>query len=271
MTAPSEEPGTAAATALGDRAYPESQVSHEGGTYWLERSAAGTKRLVALVPEESAGTRVRGERGCGRQRVPAGGRDHLGERAGAALRPALADAVPLRPAHLRGLRRPARARHPWTRPGAARGRRGDQPRVRPAVDPRDGPLRAYAVRRSRRRDLGGLPGGVDQPGRRGRRPSRGPRGHRLHHRGRFRLLHARPEGRGRRRRRARRRGDDPAEGRGPRLGRSGLRPGWVHLGVRRPTAGPGEHRGRAGRGVGAAGDGEVRPRRWPTRWRCTGG
>ena len=54
MSAPPEVPGTAAAAMLGDRAYPESQVSHAGGTYWLERSTDGTKRLVALVPEESA-------------------------------------------------------------------------------------------------------------------------------------------------------------------------------------------------------------------------
>ena len=39
---------------MGDGAYPESRVAHGGGTYWLERSADGTKRLVAVVPEESA-------------------------------------------------------------------------------------------------------------------------------------------------------------------------------------------------------------------------
>jgi tagaturonate epimerase len=53
MSAETQQPGSAATT-LGDRAYPESQLSHEGGTYWLERSADGTKRLVAVVPEESA-------------------------------------------------------------------------------------------------------------------------------------------------------------------------------------------------------------------------
>jgi len=52
MSAQTDQPGSAAAT-LGDRAYPESQISHEGGTYWLERSADGTKRLVAVVPEEA--------------------------------------------------------------------------------------------------------------------------------------------------------------------------------------------------------------------------
>lgn len=53
MSAQPEEPGTAAATP-GDRAYPESQVSYAGGTYWMERSADGSKRLVAVVPDEAA-------------------------------------------------------------------------------------------------------------------------------------------------------------------------------------------------------------------------
>jgi hypothetical protein len=39
---------------LGDRAYPESQVSYGGATYWLERSADGLKRLVAVADDESA-------------------------------------------------------------------------------------------------------------------------------------------------------------------------------------------------------------------------
>jgi tagaturonate epimerase len=39
---------------LGDRAYPESQVSYEGATYWLERSVDGVKRLVAVADDESA-------------------------------------------------------------------------------------------------------------------------------------------------------------------------------------------------------------------------
>jgi tagaturonate epimerase len=53
MSAQTDQPGSAATT-MGDRAYPESQVSHGGGSYWLERSTDGTKRLVAVVPEESA-------------------------------------------------------------------------------------------------------------------------------------------------------------------------------------------------------------------------
>jgi tagaturonate epimerase len=39
---------------LEDRAYPESQVSHGGVTYWLERSPDGVKRLVAVAEDESA-------------------------------------------------------------------------------------------------------------------------------------------------------------------------------------------------------------------------
>ena len=52
MSAQTDQPGPA--PTVGDRAYPESQVSHEGGSYWLERAADGTKRLVAGVPDESA-------------------------------------------------------------------------------------------------------------------------------------------------------------------------------------------------------------------------
>jgi hypothetical protein len=42
-----------AAALLGDRAYPESQVSVGGATYWLEGSGAGGKRLVAVASEQS--------------------------------------------------------------------------------------------------------------------------------------------------------------------------------------------------------------------------
>ena len=44
----------AAASLLGPHAYPESQVSHGGATFWLERSTDGTKRLVAVGGHESA-------------------------------------------------------------------------------------------------------------------------------------------------------------------------------------------------------------------------
>ena len=50
---PDELPSSAA-TLLGDRAYPESKVSYGGATYWLERSAGGAKRLVAVADDESA-------------------------------------------------------------------------------------------------------------------------------------------------------------------------------------------------------------------------
>ncbi len=50
-----------AATLLGDGAYPESQVSHAGATYWLERSAAGVKRLVAVAGDESVFDRFAGD------------------------------------------------------------------------------------------------------------------------------------------------------------------------------------------------------------------
>jgi tagaturonate epimerase len=58
MSARPDEPrpdqlGPSAGTLLGDRVYPESQVSHEGVTYWLERSLDGVKRLVAVADDES--------------------------------------------------------------------------------------------------------------------------------------------------------------------------------------------------------------------------
>ena len=54
MSAQTGEPGGSAAALLGDRAYPESQISPGDGTYWLERSSDGRKRLVAVVSDESA-------------------------------------------------------------------------------------------------------------------------------------------------------------------------------------------------------------------------
>lgn len=49
-----------AASLLGDGAYPESQVSFRGATYWLERSATGDKRLVAVANDESIFDRFAG-------------------------------------------------------------------------------------------------------------------------------------------------------------------------------------------------------------------
>ena len=54
MTARPDELAPSAAAMLGDRAYPESQVSYGGATYWLERSVDGVKRLVAVADDESA-------------------------------------------------------------------------------------------------------------------------------------------------------------------------------------------------------------------------
>ncbi len=54
MTARPDELGPSATALLGDGAYPESQVSYEGATYWLERSVDGVKRLVAVADDESA-------------------------------------------------------------------------------------------------------------------------------------------------------------------------------------------------------------------------
>jgi tagaturonate epimerase len=54
MTARPDELDPSAATLLNDGAYPESQVSYGGATYWLERSVDGAKRLVAVADDESA-------------------------------------------------------------------------------------------------------------------------------------------------------------------------------------------------------------------------
>ncbi|HMI34020.1 MAG TPA: tagaturonate epimerase family protein, partial [Propionibacteriaceae bacterium] len=50
----SDELGPSATALLGDGAYPESQVSYQGATYWLERSMDGVKRLVMVADDESA-------------------------------------------------------------------------------------------------------------------------------------------------------------------------------------------------------------------------
>jgi len=54
MTVRPDELASAAADLLGERAYPESQVSYAGVTYWLERADDDVKRLVAVAEDESA-------------------------------------------------------------------------------------------------------------------------------------------------------------------------------------------------------------------------
>lgn len=54
MTTRPDDQTPASNAALGDGAYADSQVSHAGATYWLERSSDGTKRLVAVADDESA-------------------------------------------------------------------------------------------------------------------------------------------------------------------------------------------------------------------------
>jgi hypothetical protein len=49
-----------AASLLGGGGYPESQVSYEGVTYWLERSADGAKRMVAVAEDEASFDRFAG-------------------------------------------------------------------------------------------------------------------------------------------------------------------------------------------------------------------
>jgi tagaturonate epimerase len=54
MTARPDELGPSATALLGDRAYPESLVSYEGASYWLERAVDGVKRLMVVADDESA-------------------------------------------------------------------------------------------------------------------------------------------------------------------------------------------------------------------------
>jgi tagaturonate epimerase len=54
MSVQPDELSPAATTLLGDGAYPDSQVSYAGATYWLERSVDGVKRLLAVAADESA-------------------------------------------------------------------------------------------------------------------------------------------------------------------------------------------------------------------------
>ncbi len=53
MTARPDELASAATDLLGERAYPESQVSYAAVTYWLERSSDGDKRLIAVADDQS--------------------------------------------------------------------------------------------------------------------------------------------------------------------------------------------------------------------------
>ena len=262
MSASPEDPATATAP-MGDGAYPESRVTHGGGTYWLERSADGTKRLVAVVAEESA---VRGFAG----RVePVDGGFRLEADTSAENARALRSALPwLTPSRF-GLHTSAGFgdRLGLATPGHVR-----------ALKAVGAPINPVFAQQS-----------IREMGRCGRTPANvlddatwgafqagwtDPVGGDADHlealedidstvRGRLRVLHAGPQGRGRRRGRARRRGHHPAEGGGPGLGRPGVGPGHLHQGVRRAAGRPRDLRGRAGRGVRAAGHGQVRPRPRP--------
>jgi len=60
MTARPDPLDSSATALLGDGGYPESQVAYGGVIYWLERSADGTKTLVAVANDESAFDRFAG-------------------------------------------------------------------------------------------------------------------------------------------------------------------------------------------------------------------
>ena len=259
MSAPPEEPGTATATAVGDRAYPESQVSHAGGTYWLERSADGAKRLVAIVAEESAVRAFAGsvEAVDGGFRLVA---ETTSENA-RALRSALPWLTPSRfglhtsagfgdrlglatPGHVRALREVGAAINPVFAQQSIRemGRCGRTPSD--VLD--DATWGAFQAGWTN--PVGGDADHLEALEDIDSTVAAG-----------FVFYTLDPKAEVDGEAEHARRGDDPAEGSRARLGRSRLRPGDLHPGVRRPTAGPGERRCRAGRGVGAAGHGQVRP------------
>jgi hypothetical protein len=60
MSARPDTPDPSVARLRGDGAYPDSQVSYGGATYWLERCADGAKRLLAVANEPSAFDRFTG-------------------------------------------------------------------------------------------------------------------------------------------------------------------------------------------------------------------
>src|SRR4051812_3860762 len=60
MSARPDTPDPSVARLRGDGAYPDSQVSYGGATYWLERCADGAKRLLAVANEASAFERFTG-------------------------------------------------------------------------------------------------------------------------------------------------------------------------------------------------------------------
>jgi tagaturonate epimerase len=60
MTARPDPLDPSAAAWLGPGAYPESQISYGGVTYWLERSADGAKRMLAVADDESPFDRFAG-------------------------------------------------------------------------------------------------------------------------------------------------------------------------------------------------------------------
>ena len=165
MSARPDELGPSATALLGDRAYPESQVSYQGATYWLERSGDGVKRLVAVADDESvfrgfAGTT---ETSDGKVRFVA---ETTPENA-LALRSALPWLQPSRfGLHTSagfGDRLGTGDAGPCT--SAEGGRRGNQSCLRPAIHPRDGALPSDPAQCARRRDLGRFPGRLDEASR----------------------------------------------------------------------------------------------------------
>ena len=60
MTPPPDPLDPSAVALRGDGAYPDSQVSYAGATYWLERHADGARRLIAVTDDESVFDRFAG-------------------------------------------------------------------------------------------------------------------------------------------------------------------------------------------------------------------
>ena len=188
MTVRPDELASAAADLLGERAYPESQVSYAGVTYWLER-ADDVKRLVAVAEDESA---FRGFAGTA-ERIDGEVRFVAETTPENAL--ALRSALPwLTPAPF-GLHTSAGFgdRLGLATPGHVRALKAVGAAINPVFAQQSiremGRLPSNPAQRARRRDVGCLPGGLDEASRRRRRSSGASRGHRRHRGGRLRVLH----------------------------------------------------------------------------------
>lgn len=156
----------AAASWLGPHAYPESQVSYEGATFWLERSPDGAKRLVAVA---GAGSALGGFAGT---TEPVGDQVRLVAETSADNAVALRKALPwLTPSRF-GLHTSAGFgdRLGLATPGHVRALQAVDAAINPVFAQQSiremGTLPSHSAQCAGRRDLGRLPGRLDETRRR---------------------------------------------------------------------------------------------------------